>query len=701
MKSPSKSLHRSLLLAGLAATPFVLFGPLQGATFNWTGAVSGTWAPASGNWDTTATFNNVADLSFNTVTNGSMFLGFSRTVRSLSFGSNIDSAVGVSFNGNNTTPYNLTFLADAGNASVNVDSGSTGAITLGNVTGVGTSYGAVILSSNLDVVHNGTGVLTFNRGIQGTGFSITKSGTGTMALASIGASPNTFTGDINVNAGKLIANGFVVATDMNNAAKVKLGGGTLEVSSVSGNNKDYTTVGFEVSSASTLIYKNLSSTTYTLTFSGSSLFALNADLTVQNSSTNTAVVNPMNFSRAITGAGDMVVETYNNIAASSDNYSLGRVLLTGDNSGWSGDIVISAGTVSLGGTATTGVSAGTGAIVIGATSSAVGAGLTFFSTATNGTTVAYGNNVTVNAGGFRSIKGGGTDHNMLLSGSITLNGNLNVDHTLNGGTFDRSIHLSGNITGAGGLDITRTGTTANTSLVLTGTNNYSGGTSISSAATLSVGNGGTTGSITGNVVNSGALIVNRSNDLSFSGNISGAGVFSKLGAGNLTLGGTNSFSGGTTVSAGGLIVDGSLSNAANAVGVSSGAALGGDGSIAGSVSFASGANFIFSTTATLDVTGSVSFGGFSTSNLIGLSGSTPAGVYTLLNSIGGSISQVNVSNIGVGNAADLGGGKLAYFDFTNGDLALNVSAVPEPGAFALLGGMVALGFVGTRRRRSS
>ena len=45
--------------------------------------------------------------------------------------------------------------------------------------------------------------------------------------------------------------------------------------------------------------------------------------------------------------------------------------------------------------------------------------------------------------------------------------------------------------------------------MLTGTNTYSGGTTID-AGTLQLGNGGTTGSIVGNVTNNATLALNRS-----------------------------------------------------------------------------------------------------------------------------------------------------------------------------------------------
>src|SRR5258705_9506946 len=84
---------------------------------------------------------------------------------------------------------------------------------------------------------------------------------------------------------------------------------------------------------------------------------------------------------------------------------------------------------------------------------------------------------------------------------------------------------------------------------LTGTNTYSGGTTIS-AGTLQVGNGGTTGSITGDVTDNGVLAFDRSDSVTFAGAISGTGSVTQIGTGTTILTGTNTYSGGTTISAG-------------------------------------------------------------------------------------------------------------------------------------------------------
>jgi autotransporter-associated beta strand protein len=97
--------------------------------------------------------------------------------------------------------------------------------------------------------------------------------------------------------------------------------------------------------------------------------------------------------------------------------------------------------------------------------------------------------------------------------------------------------------------------------LLTGTNTYTGGTTIDTG-TLQISNGGRTGSITGNVIDKGTLAFDRSDAYTFAGQISGNGAVVQSGAGALTLSGANTYYGGTTVNAGTLIVDN-----ANALGV--------------------------------------------------------------------------------------------------------------------------------------
>ncbi|MDW6023142.1 autotransporter-associated beta strand repeat-containing protein [Mesorhizobium sp. BAC0120] len=85
-------------------------------------------------------------------------------------------------------------------------------------------------------------------------------------------------------------------------------------------------------------------------------------------------------------------------------------------------------------------------------------------------------------------------------------------------------------------------------LVLTGANSYGDGTVIE-AGTLKIGNGGTTGSILGDVAAAGTLAFDRSDTYTFAGIVSDAGVghgqVAQDGSGVLALTGANTYSGGT------------------------------------------------------------------------------------------------------------------------------------------------------------
>lgn len=208
-------------------------------------------------------------------------------------------------------------------------------------------------------------------------------------------------------------------------------------------------------------------------------------------------------------------------------------------------------------------------------------------------------------------------------------------------------NFAGSITGIG--SIAKIG---NETLYLTGDNTYSGGTEIS-GGTLSIGNGGTTGSIVGDITNNYSLTFNRSDDFTYSGNISGNGFLTKEGAGTLTLTGLHNFYGPTIIRDGKLEFVSNLVSGPRDIGtidVASGAALGFSGTGTASV----GGDIILQNDATLSIhaggpavalmTNGLHLGQNTTFNLSGISDEArlPLTLVSTLGGITGDFASVTV-----------------------------------------------------------
>ncbi|VVE44123.1 Adhesin BmaC autotransporter [Pandoraea soli] len=108
-----------------------------------------------------------------------------------------------------------------------------------------------------------------------------------------------------------------------------------------------------------------------------------------------------------------------------------------------------------------------------------------------------------------------------------------------------------------------------------------------SQGTLQIGNGGTSGSVIGNITDNATLAFNRSDTLTFDNLVGGTGGVNQLGSGTTVLTAANTYTGDTNVLAGTLAVGdaahATASIASAQTSVAAGATLGGYGTVSGAV----------------------------------------------------------------------------------------------------------------------
>jgi outer membrane autotransporter protein len=436
----------------------------------------------------------------------------------------IDNAVTMYLAGSGNGTYNLlggtlqiggtslahNYLNQSGAYAFNLGGGTV------QVTGTAltTDVNATLLAGSASSIDtNGLGA-TWSGVLSGPG-GLTKAGAGTLALLAV----NTYAGPTAVNAGTLQL-GVDGALPTGTALAVNTGG-TLDMAGFD------STVG---------------------DLSGDGTIANGGGTLTAGTAANTT------FGGVIGGPGAFIKQ------------GGGTLVLAGDNT-YAGGTTIAAGTLQLGAGGASGSVVGdianNGTLAVNrsdtfamdATISGTGgfaqqgAGTTVLSAAntySGGTRIDAGTLSVASDGNLGAAAGPITFNGGALTNTAAFATSRPITLAAGGGTFDTRADLTVGSAMSGPGALTKSG---DATLILTGDNTHAGGTSIQ-AGTLQLGDGGSTGSVTGNIANNGVLAIEHANTYTLSGVVSGSGALLQSGTGTTILSADNTYSGGTIISSG-------------------------------------------------------------------------------------------------------------------------------------------------------
>ena len=498
----------------------------------------------------------------NTYAGGTTFSAGTVTISDIDTTTNLGSG-GLTFNGGTlqttATLSSSRLIAMTGAGTINTDVGTTttlsgvisgaGALTKSgtgdlvlsgaNTYAGGTTFSAgTVKISDIDTTTNlGSGGLTFNGGTLQTTATLSSS----RLIAMTGA------GTINTDVGTTTTLSGVISGA---GALTKSGTGDLVLSGAN------TYAGGTTFSAGTVKISDIDTTTNlgsggltfnggtlqtTATLSSSRLIAMTGAGTINtDAGTTTTLSGVISGAGALTksGTGDLVLSGTNTYAGGT-TVSAGK--LQGTTTSLQGNITnnsVLAFDQSTTGTYT-GIISGSGSVQKSGTGTAI---ITGSNTYSGGTTFSAGTvkisdidtklgtgGLTFNGGTLQTTATLSSSRLIAMQGAGTLNTDVGTTTT-----------LSGAISGTGALTKDGTG-----DLVLSGTNSYTGGTTIS-AGTLQ----GTTTSLQGNITNNSVLAFDQSTTGTYTDIISGSGSVQKSGTGTAIITGSNTYTGGTTISAG-------------------------------------------------------------------------------------------------------------------------------------------------------
>jgi T5SS/PEP-CTERM-associated repeat protein/autotransporter-associated beta strand protein len=468
-------------------------------------------------------------------------------------------------------PTGSLFVAGGATLDLGITSQTVGSLSgAGNVTSSVTmgSPSVLIVDQATDTIFSGAisnGIQVLSPGsaslppiIVPTVVGLTKSGAGSLTLSG----SNAYTGDTNVTGGTLLVDGSLGNTKVAVGSNATLGGAGTIAGDVSvadggillGRTGQTLSMGSLALSSGAFVDVSLGAPSTTGLFNVAGDLTLNGTLNVGNAGGfGDGLYRLFDYGGALSGSGLAIGATPAGYAVgdltvqTSVAHQVNLIASSGPYIFWDGANTVANGLVDGG----SGIWSATATNWANTTATANGA----YSPGTMLIFVGTPGTVTVDAAGAGALDIGtglqfADDGFMVQGDGLALTGASIVIRVGNGIASGGNVTatIASALTGSGGLDKTDLGT-----LVLTGTNSYSGGTTIS-GGTLQLGNGGTTGSIQGEVTNNGILAFDRSDTTTFTGKISGSGALNQIGTGTTTLTAANTYTGGTTISRGTLAI---------------------------------------------------------------------------------------------------------------------------------------------------
>jgi fibronectin-binding autotransporter adhesin len=473
----------------------------------------------------------------------------------------------------------------------------SGSVTLNNGTldiigGISSSVRPfILLGSGPNTIDTNANTVTISGNISGSG-PLTKAGSGTLILQgsnSFGSPANPIT----ISAGTLqfdTAPSFPVSTSIidNGVLVFNQSASTINVTGNISGTGDLTMQG-------TGVLFLLGNNTYTglTTVSNGTIEVASSTGIPSGSNINLITPGILEFINSGTATISGMISGNGNLTMAGT----GTLILSGDNSGFTGTTSILSGTLQINNTLSLSASEDildNGSLVFNYTGSDIITGLIHGTGSvqliSNGTLLlantgnSYSGGTSVSGGGILQVQsdlqlGAPTGRLTLNNGTVQALNTLTMSRpiVLAGlGNFDTNsfnLTLAGNISGSGPLTKVGTGT-----LIISGTNSFTGPLNINTGTVNIASNGGLPS--TTNVTNNGTLLFTQPGVAQVNGVISGPGPLTMAGSGDLVLGGVNTYTGLTTVQTGTLTIDGSVTSN---VFVAVGATLGGTGTIFGNV----------------------------------------------------------------------------------------------------------------------